>query len=430
MNPVPTIARIRLPPALVALADQALISGSNFLLVIAVGRCAGAAEFGRFTLAYSLLIFLTGLHQAFILSPLAVLLPETGVAQQAGYLAGLDRFHRRLPWLCVLVAPVAWCAPFYLPLALATAAAVCARLGQEFERRVAFAAHDSPGAAVVDVAGCLPLLVVSLALLRWQPQLLGWHAMTLLAGSAALGWVVGRIRHRAGRAATPEAPRTWSRKNWEVGKWLLAGIAVQWIADYAYPFMIAAYLGLEQTAVLNAARSIVNAGNVALNGVEAYATPRLRALQVHGDGSGFRRTAKRMAMLLAVAVGVPCALAMAFPGALMHLFYGHRYQDGVWVLAAFAGILLIRTVSRWCAVLLIAMRRQHVGFKAACINAVITLSLGPFIVAHYGIAGVVLALAVNATVFVVVQVLALRGAAPADTPSASTSAAAKAADAP
>ena len=40
-----------------ALVDQALVSGTRFLATIIVGRCCGPRELGTYSLAFSLLVF-------------------------------------------------------------------------------------------------------------------------------------------------------------------------------------------------------------------------------------------------------------------------------------------------------------------------------------------------------------------------------------
>lgn len=53
-----------------ALADQTMICGVNFLTAILVARYLGDDEFGRFTLAWMVVLFVKNLQHAMIVSPM------------------------------------------------------------------------------------------------------------------------------------------------------------------------------------------------------------------------------------------------------------------------------------------------------------------------------------------------------------------------
>src|SRR4051794_4844783 len=66
--------------ATLGLLDQALISGSNFITMVALARSLGPAAFGAFTLAYSALLYANSLQGALITQPHNVL----GASREAG----------------------------------------------------------------------------------------------------------------------------------------------------------------------------------------------------------------------------------------------------------------------------------------------------------------------------------------------------------
>lgn len=57
----------------IAIIDQILFSGSNFVLNIFLARMLGINEYGAFSLAFTLYLFLSGFHNALILEPISVL---------------------------------------------------------------------------------------------------------------------------------------------------------------------------------------------------------------------------------------------------------------------------------------------------------------------------------------------------------------------
>ncbi len=398
----------RLPSVGVALGDQALISGANFLLVLGLAHCTDMAGFAVFSLAYGVLVFLAGVHQAFLLSPMAILLPERSPADQAAYLATLERCHHLGVLAAIAAVPLLLAIPHYGPLVALTALAGACRLAQEFERRVAYARMDSPGALYIGLAGGLPLLVGAIWCLQWAPPITAELGMAMLIVCALVAWLIGRRLHAPIRAAVHQPMREVLAEHHRHGKWMVMSIAIQSGTDLFYPFLIGAYLGLEKTALLMAARSIMNAGNVALNGIEAYAAARLRVVWLSGDRPAFRRASARLAVLLGVTIGIPCLAAMLFPSFLVRLLLPPGYEEGAWILVALSGIFLLRALSRQCALMLMAMKILHAGFIAVCINAVVTVLCGPAIVAHYGLPGAVAALALSVVILIIVQIWWLR----------------------
>ena len=67
--------------------DQAMVSGSNFLLGIFLIRYLGLAEYGIFTLLWMIVLFALGINQAFIIKPLLSIAPKLKGLKQEQYLA-------------------------------------------------------------------------------------------------------------------------------------------------------------------------------------------------------------------------------------------------------------------------------------------------------------------------------------------------------
>ena len=398
----------RLPSAAIALGDQALISGANFLIVLAMAHCTDMADFGIFSLAYGVLVFASGVHQAFMLSPMAILMPERNSTDQASYLAALERCHQNGILVAIGVAPLLVLIPEFGPLIATTVVAGALRLAQEFERRVAYARMDSPMALHIGLVGGLPLLVGAAWCLEWAPRITPEIGMAILMTCALAGWLLGRRLHAPVRAVIHQPVAQVLAEHHRHGKWMVMSIAIQSGTDLLYPFLIGVIMGLEKTALLMAARSIMNAGNVALNGLEAYAAPRLRIVWLSGDREAFRRTSFRLALLLGGTIGIPCLVAMLFPSFLVRVLLPEGYEDGAWILVALSGIFLLRALSRQFALMLMAMKILYAGFIAVCISAVFTILLGPAIVTHFGLPGAVAALALSVVILILVQAWWLR----------------------
>ena len=72
-----------------ALADQAIVSASNFLAWILLARLLGIEEFGRFTLYWIVAEFFQGMQHASIILPMMAMAPKQGASDRRLYLGAL-----------------------------------------------------------------------------------------------------------------------------------------------------------------------------------------------------------------------------------------------------------------------------------------------------------------------------------------------------
>ena len=398
---------MRLPSALLAMCDQALVSGASFAVTAALARCSAADDFGRFSLGLTVAVTLMGVHQALVLSPQAMLAPERSREEGLAYQAALDRLH-----LLLVLAGLAAALPLALAggvarLAAATLAALVCRMAAEHVRRSAYARGQASSALVVDAVGYLPLAVVAGCLWHRPLPLPPDAGLWLLAAAGALSWAFSSWRHRI--AAEAEPLRQVAAAHWRQGRILLASTVVQWASELVYPFLVAGMLGLREVGLLLAARTLMNMGNVALNGIEAWGVPKLRRDLLTKGAACFVRSAWQVSGFLVGLIAVLGTLVCLAPGRVMGLVFGAGYSEAGWILMAFAGIFVLRAAGRSLAMVLIALKRPDAGLVGTCITAGLTLTLGPMLVAHAGLAGAVTAFAGNAAIMVVVLAVGLRG---------------------
>lgn len=76
-----------------AALEQGSVSGSNFVLSVAMARWLSPAAYGEFAVGFSMLLLAAAIFQAVFLAPLMVHLPTLDAAQRAGYLRTLLRMH-------------------------------------------------------------------------------------------------------------------------------------------------------------------------------------------------------------------------------------------------------------------------------------------------------------------------------------------------
>ncbi|MDE3129916.1 MAG: hypothetical protein KGL16_02085, partial [Acidobacteriota bacterium] len=177
-----------------ALADQCIVSGSNFVTIYLFARCLQPSVFGEFVLGYTALLLLTGLQGALVTQPhnvLAAALARRAYRRFTGAMA-----IAQLALCVVLVAALGAASVAMRALALPAAAGVLSGLaaaaapwfGQEFVRRVLYTRGESRSVALNDLltyglqlAGTLTLLV------RWPEHATPQAGLLVLGISSAAG---------------------------------------------------------------------------------------------------------------------------------------------------------------------------------------------------------------------------------------------------
>ena len=210
-------ARLRGPTArkgVLAVADQALVSGANFATGFLMARFCTKEEFGGYVLAFSVMLFLNGLQAALITGPMMVL----GAAREGDdfrrYVTALGAAQLATGAALTGIAFAAVGVMFLLPSAeglrgafLGMAAALFFVQTQEFVRRVLFTRLEPARAFVNDCVfrGMQLAAVAALFLLSRRGEggwLSGRNVFLAVACSALTGSAVGlwQVREHLGRS--------------------------------------------------------------------------------------------------------------------------------------------------------------------------------------------------------------------------------------
>src|SRR5574337_1323441 len=90
---VRSTASVWLSKVFLAVMDQGLISGSNFVMSILLARWLSAEQYGAYALAFSIFLLLSQFYVSLLLEPMAVFGGSTYRYRQQGYLGALLWIH-------------------------------------------------------------------------------------------------------------------------------------------------------------------------------------------------------------------------------------------------------------------------------------------------------------------------------------------------
>lgn len=329
-----------------AIADQAVVSGTNFATSILLGW-SGRSELGIYYLALSLLVFLRGVQEQLITAPYVIYAHRrSGTAAElyAGsslmhclalgilssilvgglLLAGIGPPEMKSVWILLLGI-----APLYLL--------------RDFARQMLFAQLNLRMALALDVLVAIIQLglMLPLALGGLLSVELTWLCIALASGTAALVWALGKPVTFLGSLF---AARAHAVENWSFARWALLTQVLGSSTPYLMPWIVAGVHGAKETGSLGACTTIVGLSNMFLIGVGNFLSPRAAQAFAQGGIPELQKVLWQRALLCGSALGVASVLAFTIGGPVAGLVYGSDFADcsvimGLLSLAALANSL-------------------------------------------------------------------------------------------
>ena len=243
-----------------ALMDQGLLSGANFLVAILLARWLTRDEYGAYAMGFSIFILLYGFHSAFLLEPMSVFGPESIARCLGAYVRKLLGYHVVLRGILVaLVIAGVILLPFFMVDRALTSAlwGVCIAVPLIFFywlcRRSAYLKF-APGLAVIGSATYfLAVLALVLVFKRWLSPFMGFVIQSVAAIPAAI------LLFASSQSKADEEPgpsnREVVRRHWRYGRWVMGSTMVDWVSGYGYYVLVGAMLPMHDVAALRALRN-------------------------------------------------------------------------------------------------------------------------------------------------------------------------------
>jgi O-antigen/teichoic acid export membrane protein len=390
------------------IADQLLISGTNFVTMVLLGRALGPAGFGAFSLAYAILLFANSLQSGLITQPHNVLgatrRDEHYVRYTTATAVGQVFFAAAAALLCTAAAVgmriTGWGTPGLL---FALAPVIVAWQLQEYVRRLLYTKTDERGAFTNDLLcyGSQTLGVV----LVWRAGYLSATTTVIVLGvTSAVGFLFGvrQTRSHFEWSCTRTDFRSVTAENWRFGKWLLGGVLLFWMTTQLYPVLLAGLVSVAATGAVRAGQTILGPSRILLNALDSMFPAR--AAIAYGDGgfSGLHTLVRRIYLTTApIMIGYALLVAL-FAKPLLRLLYGEAYVSYSWILPFIA---LATTLTYFQRPVRIALRGMEVTspvFRAYLWSTAVFLTLGTVAVYMVGLIGAGLGMVAHTLVMNVV----------------------------
>lgn len=270
-----------------ALADQAIASASNYVMLILMGRYLPAERLGLFSLPWEWMMFLNSLHAAMIVYPLSVrgAKLDTDRLRQITTIALIITLALTIPFGTAMFAVGAW---QYVMLGLSAAAAIAAFQVHETLRRALMShfryTHLIRGDAIGYLGSAGAVLVLA-QLGRLSVPAVFWSMAIAFALAAVVQWM-----HLRPSPSKQVEVREGAAEFWVLGRWMLASNLTMFFAGPAVQFSLAWFQDLKEVGNFQALANLLKLTNPMVVAMTGLIVPAVAA-------AGHARAGRKYALL-------------------------------------------------------------------------------------------------------------------------------------
>lgn len=377
------------------LIDQSILSGVNFLFMIAAARALGPVGFGFFALLFMVIGFVEACQASLVTSPHNVIGASKSEDEYRHYTGSVASIQVGLVVVFGALIGVAAAiavrfdtaiASMLIALAFAAAGFQC----QEFVRRVLYT-ELRVGAAMVNDAVTHGLRLAMLGALVLRYGVTGSRLFLILGASCFTGAILGLWQIRD--SLTPAFDSRVIREHWKFGGWLVAGRAFSHAPRYAAAAVLSATLSVGAFGAFRAAHQLVRATSVPLNALDSVLRPRL-ARDANVGPHAVWNTLLPIMVLGGMVFSLFAAVLIILRRPLLDFVYGSEFAGYAAVMFILAFTPLATLPERLFSNALQAVRLTRPFFTAKLAGAVVGTSLGSAAVVLLGLpaAGAIFAL--------------------------------------
>lgn len=404
-----------------SLADQAVVSGVNFLTGLMLARFLGMAEFGRYSLAWMIVLFANSIQIALVLEPMMSIGPKQPVETRRAYYTALAIQQAVLSLVMAgLIATGVWLAGIYMPgwktegLALPLACVVVTFQFQEFLRRYFFCVGRPRLAMMSDmlryfgqIALLVTLVIVIMAAGDPAFRVTSITALWAIAAAGAGATVVSAFFFVRPRFEWVILRRSMER-HWQSSKWLLPSAIIYWFSGHFFIIAAGFFLGAAAVGAIRATHNLIAITHILFQAWENIVPARAARLY-HSQGahalSGFL---KRVALNGGLATAAIIIAVNVRPGALLGAVFGQEYAEYGHLLLYYGVCYLFLFFSLPLKAGLRAVENTKLIFLGHLAVSVFTLATFHPLVTTFGLDGAMAGIVCTSVILVVVLYAGLR----------------------
>jgi O-antigen/teichoic acid export membrane protein len=378
--------------AVLVLFDQAIYSGTNFLLTFFLAQQLEVKSFGLFSTILLITYLIMSIVNALLIQPFQVSISKT-LKKEEYYLSIFLGLVALLFFFMFVVKLLSLFSPVGIVFKSHSNAIICFIMGyifQDFFRKLFLSIANISTVLVID---SLFLTII----------LLGFHFSSNQVNLTIALWIIGLANFVS---AIPgllfilknyEKPLSWKiflKDHISQGKWLLSVAVLQWSSSNFFVLVSGLYLGIEALGALRLVQSLFGIINIILQSVENFFLPKVAALY-------HKSTAKAKAYLLEISLygallfGVMLSVLFFFSTEIIILAGGEKYRTYGYVVKIIAVLYFFIFLSYPIRIAIRIMVLNKIFFFGYLFSFLFSMLTFHFLLKYAGLYGAVSGLICN-----------------------------------
>jgi len=375
----------------IALLDQGLVSGCNFISGVLLARSLGVEKYGVFSLAWMAILFFSSIQNSLIISPM-MSIGAKKLYNPSEYFGAV--FLHQLIFSCIsfflILIGVAlsntwfveWqLAKLGLPLAFCS---ISFQL-QDFARRYFFTVERETTALLNDSISYFSQIFL-LTILSNLTLLNTANAIWVVASTSLLAALVG-ISAFGHMHIHLSIARDIAKRHWHFSRWLTASTLMQWTSWNFFVIVGSTQMGPVAAGAIRATQNIIGVTHIMFQGL-ANVVPIQAAKTFHKNGTlQLQNYLVKVAIWGGTTTAVFCIIVAYWAEFWLRLLYGNEYLNygfilRWWSLSYFLIFFGVPLTSG-----LRALENTRPLFISYSVITIFSLSTAAWIVKYYGLHG-------------------------------------------
>jgi O-antigen/teichoic acid export membrane protein len=393
------------------LADQAIVSGCNFILGILIARYLGIYQFGIFGFISLICLFFLGLQQSFFVIPMYSLGASYPEGKRRSYLNAL--FFLQVFFATVFAILACLFFSFvniqvgkelqdFSVLISITAFLV---LLQDFQRRLFIYTEKYKSLLIVDILACFSQIII-LSILHFTIGISLKICLWVICLSMLFSIVYGIITIKNISFDIP-AMFVVCKRHWKYARWLLARSVLNYSSGNFFIIAAGAILGPVAIGAIKMGQNLHGAINVIFLAIENHVpivAAKVFNKQGHKSLFSYLRGVSLKTVLICSVLG---ALVLLFANWLIFNLYGEEYLSYAYLLIWFAVLNVLICISMPFRFALRTLENTKALFIATAVSALFGFLFAYSFIENYQINGVILGLMISQLITIGILALAV-----------------------
>jgi len=374
------------------MADQAVVSGVNFLTGLVLARWLGIFEFGIFSIAWVVVLFVFSLQYAMVSAPMLSIVSKIEDGERPTYFGSVVLQHVLftavsgiLVWLGVTASGYFFPGLDLDPYALPLMAATVAFQTRDFLRRVFYASDRHMAAFFLDVfgyGGQLAALLAMFAIGKLGIISALW-TITAVSGLAVVGaafWI-GRLRF-CRRDLVGVA-----RRHWQFSRWLAASALLNLFVDHFLLVLSGAFIGPAAAGAMKAAQNLMGIAQLMFFALENIVPVRAGWHFHNGGIDALTEFMKRVAKWSVAMTALIVMLFATHPEFWLQLIFGDEFVGYGILVRLYGACFLLKSFGFAFIAALHALEDTRPIFVACCSAAALAFAVTYPLLVQFGVTG-------------------------------------------